>query len=106
MNITPKIKYKYSPINDEGVNGLNKNSHISIPIPVTIDVSKAINSGRFRSAKALPRIIVSPTTTSQDPIERPNVRYNPTSTASNGDAPNADSIVRAIPNVKTISPAK
>src|SRR5699024_8680938 len=66
------------------------NNQVSIPMPVTTDVMSAKNSGRFRSIKAFTIIMENPTTTSQLPIDKPNVRYRPTSNASKGDVPSCD----------------
>lgn len=106
VQIIPTIKQMACVLNVVGaMTGLMKNNHESIPIPVKMEVIKAIHSGAFFSASAFPIIIEPPTTTSQLPIDNPNVLYNPTSSASNGDVPSIDWTQRAIPKDKIIIPA-
>src|SRR5699024_9667009 len=57
---------------------VNKNNHVSSPIPVIIEVIKAKYSGRLFSAIVLKINIETPTTISHVPTVKPNVRFNPT----------------------------
>lgn len=91
IKIIPNTKHIHSPTHVFGITlSCSKKSHVSIPAPVISDVNKAKYSNLFLSAKALPITIVNPTTISQLPTVRPNVRCRPTRSESNGDAPNFD----------------
>src|SRR5699024_12115077 len=80
----------------------NKNNHVSIPIPVIIEVIKAKYSGRLFSAMLLKINIETPTTIYQVPTVKPNVRFNPTNKESYGEVPKRDNIVKSIPKFKII----
>src|SRR5699024_8896125 len=107
VKMIPIARHIDCPIQVSGtIQSPTMNSHESIPIPVINDVNKPKYSGRFLSATALHSTIEAPTTISQLPTVRPNVRFNPTNNESHGDVPNIDGIVNAITNVKITIPTR
>lgn len=77
----------------------NKKSHISIPIPVIKAVTNPRTSGLCLFKNALQHISIKATMISQLPTVRPTFIDRPTKSASNGDVPRFDCIVREIPRV-------
>src|SRR5699024_1546206 len=74
----------------------NKNNHVSIPIPVIIEVIKAKYSGRLFSAMLLKINIETPTTISYVSTVKLNDRFNPTNKESYGEVHKRDKIIKTI----------
>lgn len=80
----------------------NKKSHISIPIPVINAVNNPKNSGLFLFKKELKHINIKAVITSQLPTVSPTFTDSPTNSASKGEVPRSDCIVKEIPRVNII----
>lgn len=82
----------------------HKNNHISIPMPVIIDVTNPKTSGLCLVNKELQTINSKAMMISQLPTVRPTFVDSPTKSASKGDVPRPDWIVNETPKVNSKIP--
>src|SRR5690606_15574125 len=90
-----------------GVTTLPKRkSHKSIPTPVMTAVTSHNNSGRCLVSKELQPIMRTASKTPQLPPVSPTLIDKPTKTASNGDVPKSDKMVKEIPRASPMIPSR